>query len=75
MNYIIHSTVVSVTSEERVARGHMVNGEPVFDREKLGWFLLLLGSHEKLFLGWEKPELKTGDKVRITIAKEPVAQP
>lgn len=34
-----------------------------------GWFVLLEGSWEALYLGPEKPGLVAGDKVKITLEK------
>ena len=47
------------------------NGETTCDKISLGWFVLLSGSHEKLYMGEHKPDdLKVGDQVRITIERE-----
>jgi hypothetical protein len=38
-------------------------------QEAHGWFMLLEGSWEWLFVGAEKPDFAPGDRVKITIAK------
>lgn len=45
--------------------------DAVFSKVSLGWFLLLEGSHEALYLGRDQPALASGDCVSITIQKEP----
>ena len=38
-------------------------------RQKLGWFILMAGSRESLFVGEEKPEIEVGDQVEVVIQK------
>jgi hypothetical protein len=65
--YAIYTRVVSVTREEYAVRGRIVDGQAIVDKQDLGWCVLFEGSHEKLFLGWDKPNLAAGDKVKILI--------
>lgn len=68
--YAIYTQVVSVTQEEYAVRGRIVNGEAIVEKQDLGWYVLFEGSHEKLFLGWDRPELSAGDKVKILIERQ-----
>lgn len=69
MRYIINSTVRGVTEEfyEKYISGF--GDSAVFERTSKGWFIFLSGSYEKLHLGFDKPDIKVGDKVKITIEK------
>jgi hypothetical protein len=43
----------------------------VFVKVSLGWFVQLEGSHEALYLGRERPEIVSGDRVTVKLIKEP----
>ena len=48
----------------------------VFQEISLGWFILLSGSWESIFVGMEKPDdLKVGDVIDVTLAKRPAETP
>lgn len=66
--YVIrHIKVKKNELVKRAVRVYKVEGkeEPEVEYESLGWFVLLDGSLEHLFLGHEKPEL--GNWVKITV--------
>ena len=67
MKYKIKTRVKSVERLDRVLRAHMVGGQAVVEKEDLGWYVCFEGSWEKLYLGTEKPNLKVGQAVEITI--------
>lgn len=43
------------------------DGKWTVPTEPIGWFVLLAGSHEALYLGQDEPSLKRGDTVAVTI--------
>lgn len=66
MRYVFNTTVASVTEEFKdVLRA----GTTEYDKVSLGWFVLLTGSWEKLYVGQEEPGLKRGDLIKVTIEK------
>ena len=67
--YVVFTRVVSVTEEQYAVRGRIVDGQAIVEKAALGWYVLFEGSHEKLFLGWDRPELAAGDKVKISIER------
>lgn len=68
--YVIFTRVISVTEEEYAVRGRVVDGQAIIDKINLGWYVLFEGSHEKLFLGEDRPQLSAGDKVKILIERQ-----
>ena len=68
MTYVIETRVVRLEEKSRVAGAKKVGDDVVVERETLGWFVLLEGSHEMLYLGRDQPsDLVVGQKVRIRI--------
>lgn len=73
ISYTIVTTVISVTNEWETVSGKKVGEETILEKVNRGWFVLFVGSYEKLFFGYEKPEFAKGDMVKITFTKqEPV---
>lgn len=70
MRYITYSSVLDIRERKREIWISGVKDEAKFRTESLGYFVLLEGSHEAICLGTEPPELKVGDRVKITIEKE-----
>lgn len=71
MQVRIPTHVKSVAEEKRLVNCYKSeNGEATSTYESLGWFVLFDGSHEKLFLGHEKPNIKVGQKATIQITFE-----
>lgn len=67
---VIHATIHSLEFVDKVVRtlpNRADPGNPVVVKEKLGWFLVLEGSHEKLYVGMEKPEFESN---KLTIILE-----
>lgn len=65
---LIFTTSVSAIKEEfwqRYIEG--VGKEAVFEKVSKGWFLHLDGSHEALFTGFDKPDIKIGSVATVTI--------
>ena len=69
--YLIYSKVIGVSKKEHLKRQWMENNETKSKYEDLGWFILLEGSHEWLYVGGEKPELQPHDEVEIRITRKP----
>lgn len=67
--FAIPTTITAI--EERKDRRYLsgIGDEAVFTDISLGWFLFLTGSHEAIHVGMEKPDLRVGDKMKITIEK------
>lgn len=57
---------------EKRSRQIYVSGigkDAIFHTQDLGWWLLITGSHEAIFLGEEQPDIQEGDKIRITLER------
>lgn len=67
--FLIPATITAI--EERKSRDYVsgVGETAVFQEISLGWSLFLTGSHEAIHVGMDKPDLKVGDKMKITIEK------
>lgn len=67
--FAIPTTVTAI--EERKERRYLSGfGEDTkFTEVSLGWFLFLAGSYEAIHVGMGKPDLRVGDKMKITIEK------
>lgn len=67
---VFYTRVSHVKECSYIRSVHMVEGKPVSEVVSLGWFLLLEGSQEQLFIGHEKPtDLSAGDEMEVTIRK------
>lgn len=76
IRYIFMTTVVRVEEREQLISARKSgekdeNGKDVcvFVKENLGWFVTFADSHESISFGKDKPLLKVGDKVKITMEK------
>lgn len=65
---IFFSRIITLTEEWLTTA---VTKDDGIEKERLGWFLHLEGSYEKLYIGETAPQLQVGDRVRVTIRKEP----
>jgi hypothetical protein len=70
VRYVIHSSVARVERRiDRVWVGGTGEGAKFKEVDK-GWYILLTNSYEALYVGFEEPNWKVGDKVKITLEKE-----
>lgn len=46
-----------------------VGADAAFTKHSTGWYLSIEGSHEAIYIGKEQPELKYGDKIKISIKR------
>jgi hypothetical protein len=72
MKYVIDTIAKRVEEKRRAVRSRKVGDSPsgpVFDTEyeKIGWWITLDGV--SFLIGNDEPEIRTGDKIRITIEK------
>lgn len=67
--YTFTTTVLAVTEEKTKVHVSGTGPDWVHRVESLGWFVTLEGSYEKVCLGPERPDLKAGDRVKVTIQK------
>jgi len=67
---VVHSTVVSIF--KRIDRQWVsgVGPNATFKEIELGFYLHLQGSHEAIYVGFERPEFDVGDKIKITIERD-----
>jgi len=66
--YIITDTVRAIEEKKaRFWRGG-VGAEAKFEEVSVGWFITIGSSHESIFIGDTKPEMKVGDLVTIRIS-------
>jgi hypothetical protein len=69
-HYVINTRVKRV--EERVERFNWhrdADGQSTCDTRSIGWWVVLEGSWEGLYLGNERPTLAVGDAVRVTLER------
>lgn len=67
------STTSKVIRVEKRYRKLYVSGfgeNTVFHEQDLGWWMILTGSHEAIFIGTEQPNLREDDTVKITFEKQ-----
>lgn len=67
VRFVIKANVVRI---EKRSRKFWVSGygdDAIFHEQDLGWWLLLTGSHEAIYLGEEQPNLKEDQEMKITI--------
>ena len=69
MIYAFPTKVVKVFRHQPIIRSYKVVDEVHNITEDCGWFVRLEGSYESLFLGMEEPELKAGDRIKVTLEK------
>jgi len=67
-----YSRVKKIEPKKRIFRGWKnAHGEEKFEYEDMGWFMLLEGSWEYLYVGKESPEgLSVGDEVEVVIKRK-----
>jgi hypothetical protein len=69
--YTLYANVARVERKTEVTSGHKApNGEAVLTTRELGWFVQFVDSRESLYFGQEEPQLKVGDRVKITFEKQ-----
>lgn len=66
---IIPTTITAIEEHKQQDYVSGVGDSATFKERSLGWFLFLQGSHEAIHVGMEKPDLRVGDKMKITIEK------
>jgi hypothetical protein len=66
--YAFTSTVISVDEKFHTNRVVMIEGKPQEEKESLGWFVRITES-SAICVGGERPDIKKGDKVKITLEK------
>ena len=64
--YVIYSHVKEVNEHFEKVHVSGSGADTVFRNQSLGWYIGFEGSHESLYFGKTRPELNTGDRVRIT---------
>ena len=66
-NYVFKSKVLKIEQKSRVLRAWKEGDDVKTDIEQLGWFMLLEGSFESIYMGEEKPAFGVGQSVTVTI--------
>lgn len=69
VRYVIPTKVVAVEERFKDVYVSGFGDKAVFERRSLGHFAFLRGSYEALHVGYEKPDLKPGDEIKISIEK------
>jgi len=65
--YKIMTSVRSIEEVEQIVRAHKKGDDVILEKENMGWYVCFEGSWERMYLGNEKPALKIGQKVMITV--------
>lgn len=70
MLYKFRTKIKSVKEEFRQFNWHKdQDGKSTCDRESIGWFVHLEGSYEALNFGRNKPDIKEGQMVEVSIRR------
>lgn len=68
--YVFQALVTKVVEEiERFNWHKHEDGAVTHDQRSRGWFIALDGSHERIFIGQDKPDIQKGDTIKITMEK------
>lgn len=69
IKYLIRTKVIEVREQfdREYISGHGYDAK--FGQKSRGWFVYFQGSYEALHVGAEKPDLKEGDDILITIER------
>jgi hypothetical protein len=73
--YVINSVVEDVREHFRKVHVSGSGADATFRNQSLGWYVLFEGSQECLYFGETQPELKAGDKVKISFERTSNAKP
>jgi hypothetical protein len=66
-----YSKVKELGPKKRISRSYMINDKVEYKTEDMGWFMLLEGSWESLYVGGSQPEgLSIGDEVEVIIRRK-----
>jgi hypothetical protein len=66
-----YSRIKKIERKKKVLRMWKREDKIHSEEEDMGWFMLLEGSWESLYIGETKPEeFKVGDRVEVTIARK-----
>lgn len=75
-HYLIETIVIKLEEKSRAVRAIVTGKDPAtgkniyeIERENIGWYVQFQGSDESNFIGFEKPDLKVGQKVLISLDK------
>jgi hypothetical protein len=70
IRYVFYTSVLKVSEQfQDTETWRDSNGQVHVNRVSLGWFVRLAGSQEQIHVGCEKPELRIGDTVKITLER------
>jgi hypothetical protein len=69
MRIAIYTTVVRVENRVSKKYSHGVGENAVFTDTSLGYYVVFDGSHEAIHVGYEPPDFRTGDRVKITFER------
>ena len=67
-----HSRVKKIEQKKRIKRAWKVGDDVRTEEEDMGWFMLMEGSWEYLYVGDAKPNFDIGDDVTVTIERRTV---
>lgn len=66
----IPTKIRKIEEKKRIKKAWRDNQDQVHtEEENLGWAILMEGSLEWLFIGYEKPDLEVGDPITIIIER------
>lgn len=69
VRYVINSKVVRIEKRHRKIWVSGSGDSAIFHEQDMGWWLVMTGSYESLYLGEDQPPLKEDDKIRITLER------
>jgi hypothetical protein len=72
MQYVFHTRVVKLEQKSKLLRSIKAkDGEIHNEYENMGWYVLLDGMLDSIWISMEKPDLEINQKVKFTISTEP----
>ena len=69
IKYVMFTTVVDVTQHVEQKWKGGVGEKAVFEPIPRGYYVHMEGSYEALHVGPEMPDIRTGDRIKITVEK------
>jgi hypothetical protein len=66
-NYTYRTKVAKIEEKFDRTNWRKVNGESICDRVSRGWYLLMEGSRESIYIGTDKPDLRVGQTIEVIL--------
>jgi hypothetical protein len=72
MQYVFHTHIVKLEQKSKLLRSIKVKDDEIHSEyEGMGWYVLLDGMLDSVWISMEKPDLEINQKVKLIISTEP----